>query len=408
MDLTVETECPQCGAPIELLETDHLLRCEYCGVRIFICSPQQTRYILPFKTPVDKLIYAPYLRFRGSVFFCQGEAVSHQLVDITQQASRLKGLPQTLGLRPQAMKLKHLPPTLKGALLHCALDLSAAFLQAESHCPGETSGEIFHRAFIGETVSRIYLPLSIRDGVVFDAITQAPLARLPADGDVLGPALDTQPPWKPSFIATLCPGCGSSLTGERDSVVLFCKNCHTAWEVVQGKFVQVACAAVRSQQEPPISLPFWRMNARTTGLEIRSFADFIRATNQPRVPQAAWGDLAMSYWCPAFKIRPNVFLSLSTLLTLSQHQFNTQNAVPPQNGFPVTLPSSEAIESLKVILASTATNKKKLMPLLKKIEFSVQETSLVYIPCSISSHEFVLEQTRISINKKALDFGRQL
>ena len=37
-----------------------------------------------------------------------------------------------------------------------------------------------------------------------------------------------------TFLATLCPKCGWTLNGQRDSVVLTCSNCETAWEASEG------------------------------------------------------------------------------------------------------------------------------------------------------------------------------
>ena len=31
------------------------------------------------------------------------------------------------------------------------------------------------------------------------------------------------------FIAAICPGCGWNLDGQRDSLVLTCTNCQSAW-----------------------------------------------------------------------------------------------------------------------------------------------------------------------------------
>jgi DNA-directed RNA polymerase subunit RPC12/RpoP len=68
MGFTVEQDCPQCGAPIELDETDHLMRCPYCQVKNFLFTPKYFRYLLPHKVNQKEIIYAPYLRFKGNVY----------------------------------------------------------------------------------------------------------------------------------------------------------------------------------------------------------------------------------------------------------------------------------------------------------------------------------------------------
>jgi len=75
---------------------------------------------------------------------------------------------------------------------------------------------------------------------------------------------------------------------------------------------------------------------------------------------------------------------------------------------PVTLQRKEAVQSLKSILAGAALNKSKLLPHLPNISFLVQETELVYLPFFDKGHDFVQEQTGISIAKSVLRFGRKL
>ena len=106
MGFTVEQDCPQCGGPIELDETDHLLRCPYCHVKNYLFTPKYFRYLLPLKAPHKEIIYAPYLRFKGNVFYCTGSTVGHRVVDITHVGLPLGGIPASLGLRPQTMKMK--------------------------------------------------------------------------------------------------------------------------------------------------------------------------------------------------------------------------------------------------------------------------------------------------------------
>ena len=110
MGFTVEQDCPQCGAPIELDETDRLLRCPYCNVKTFLFTPNYFRLSLPHKAPGKEIFYAPYLRFKGNVYYCKGMMVGHRVVDITHVGVPLKGIPASLGLRPQTLKMKFVGP----------------------------------------------------------------------------------------------------------------------------------------------------------------------------------------------------------------------------------------------------------------------------------------------------------
>jgi len=197
------------------------------------------------------------------------------------------------------------------------------------------------------------------------------------------------PRWKLHFIATLCPQCGWNLEGERDSVVLTCSNCQTAWAASKGRFTQVNFRLVPGQEKDAVYLPFWRTSAVADGIEISSFADFIRFTNQPRVVGKEWEGEPMSFWSPAFKIRPKVFLHLSRQFTITQKLFQGEKEIQNKKLYPVTLPHTEATQAMKMILASSTFNKKDL-------------------PFTDTGHEMFQQQMRISINKNTLDFGRRL
>jgi DNA-directed RNA polymerase subunit RPC12/RpoP len=408
MTLTVEQECPQCGAPIALEETDRLLRCPYCNVKNFLFAPNYIRLVLPHKAQDRDIIYAPYLRFKGNMYLCQGQTISHRVVDVTHLAAPVKGLPVSLGVRPQAMKMKFVSPHMAGSFLRSSLRLADILAKVEKHTWGSGLGQLFHRAYIGETLSLIYLPLFVQEGMVFDGITKRTIVKLSHGQDMFESATDDNQRWRLTFMGTLCPQCGWNLDGERDSVILTCRNCNTAWEASEGKFVRVDLAVVPGREENTLYLPFWKMTAGAKGVEINSFADFIRVTNQPRVVQRDWENQDMSFWSPAFKIRPKTFLRLLGQLTISQKDFETKEGIPKQGLYPVTMPRSEAAQSTKLTLAASAMNKRKTLPMLPQISFAIKDSTLVYLPFTDTGHDMVQQHMRISINKKTLEFGRYL
>ncbi|MEE9566488.1 MAG: hypothetical protein V3W17_03220, partial [Desulfobacteria bacterium] len=194
----------------------------------------------------------------------------------------------------------------------------------------------------------------------------------------------------------------------RDSVVLTCNNCNTAWEASEGRFVRVGFGVVPGQGEKTMYLPFWKIAARADGIGINSFADFIRLTNQPRVVQKDWENQDMSYWCPAFKIRPKIFLRLLSQLTISQKDFKTKETIPKKDLYPVTMPQSEAAQSIKLTLANSALTKRNTFPLLPQVNFAIKDSTLVYLPFTDKGHDMVQQDMRVSINKRALEYGRYL
>jgi hypothetical protein len=74
----------------------------------------------------------------------------------------------------------------------------------------------------------------------------------------------------------------------------------------------------------------------------------------------------------------------------------------------VTLPRSEAIQAMKVILANSTLTKNNVFPYLPRVKFDIKDSALVYLPFNESGHEMIQEQMQISINKNTLEFGRQL
>jgi hypothetical protein len=306
------------------------------------------------------------------------------------------------------MKLRFVTPDTEGSFLSFSLKAADILAKAGNLSAASTTGEIFHRAYIGETLSLIYLPLYAEENRLIDAVLNRPIARIPGGTEVFNPVVMENPRWKIIFMAMLCPQCGWNLEGERDSVVLLCNSCDTAWEAREGKFIRIGYRVVKGKAEDSVYLPFWKISATAKGVEINSIADFMRVTNQPRVPRDEWEKHMMSFWSPAFKIRPRVFLNLSRQFTISQKQFETEASIPKKNLYPVTLPRTEAIQSMTITLASSALNKKKVFPHLSRIRFSIKETTLVYLPFIDKGHEMIQDHMGISINKSALAFGRKL
>ena len=116
----------------------------------------------------------------------------------------------------------------------------------------------------------------------------------------------------------------------------------------------------------------------------------------------------MSYWCPAFKIRPKLFLNLSRQFTISQRSFQEEETIPEKNIHPVTLPLSEAFQALKIILASSSINKKDVFPYLPGINFKIKHSKLVFLPFTETGHDMIQQDMRISVNKRSLEFGSKL
>jgi hypothetical protein len=408
MGFTVEQECPQCGAPIDLEETDHLIICPYCNIKNYLFAQDYFRFVLPPKAPNRDILYAPYMRFKGEAFLCEDTTIDHSIVDLTYQGSSCKQLPISLGVRPQAMKMRFVTPDSQGFFLTCSLKPLDVLANVGKRTTLLAQGELFHRAYIGEAFSLIFLPLFVQGDSVFDAVINRPIAQLPDNEVFPPPGGNDKPTWRITFMATICPKCGGDLEGERDSVVLNCGNCDTAWEAAEGRLIQVERQVVPGKEKDLRYLAFWKITVRDKGLGINTYADFIKITKQPLVMQRVWKDRELSFWIPAFKIRPKVFLRLASQMTILQKDFEMEESIPRKNLYPVTLPRGEAAQSLKITLASSAMDKRELFPLLPQCDFAISQSSLIYLPFRAVGLDIIHEATGISINKNTLEYGRYL
>jgi ribosomal protein S27AE len=408
MSFTVEQECPQCGAAIDLEETDHLIICPYCHIKNYLFAQDYFRFLLPHRAPEHDIIYTPYMRFKGEVYLCEAETIDHRIVDLTYQGTTLRQLPISLGLRPQAMKMRFVTPDVSGSFLRCSLNPPDVLADVGKRTSLLAPGMIFHRTYIGEAFSLIFLPLFVQGDQVFDAVINRPIAALPEGEAIALLKGDEKPAWQITFMATICPRCGGDLDGERDSVVLTCINCDTAWEASEDRFIQVDCGVMPAKEKEVEYLPFWRITVRDQGLGINTYADFIRITKQPTVMRRSWEDTELSFWIPAFKIQPKVFIRLASQMTILQQDLATEDHIPHKNLYPVTLPKDEAVQSLKVTLASAAMAKKEFFPQLPHVNFAVTKYNLSYLPFRAMGVDLIQEHAGISINKNALKFGRSL
>ncbi|HUL31275.1 MAG TPA: hypothetical protein VLZ03_12555, partial [Thermodesulfobacteriota bacterium] len=114
----IELQCPQCGAPISLVETDRLLTCSYCHVRLYLWTPNQFCYCLPaLKASSENLIFVPYWRFKGVAYSVIPFDVQHRILDATLLAYSHRKLPTTLGIKPQTLKMRFASREIHGTFI---------------------------------------------------------------------------------------------------------------------------------------------------------------------------------------------------------------------------------------------------------------------------------------------------
>jgi hypothetical protein len=389
-------------------ETDRLLSCNFCNVQSFLTNTGPLHFVLPRSLPDPYTIYAPYLRFKGTIYSCLHNRIEHRLADISTKGVKLSFLPASLGLRPQAMKMRFAIPEFPGSFLKISIHTDEILKRAAKnlHIRDE---KILHQAFIGDALNIIYLPLSIRDEEILDGVIEKTLTQIPEDSTPFAETEIVRNTWKPVFLSALCPQCGWNLEGEPDSVVLLCANCNTAWEAGGKNFSQVKLDVTPTSAKDALFIPFWNFEVDTVGIDIQSYADFLRITNQPIVIKSEWEKLPLNFVTPAFKLRPNDFLRLGTQMTISRrHTLKTTASVPGNEMYPVTLLHNDARQSLKVILADSTVSKSNIFPHLPDIQFTVKDYFLHYLPFEKTTHELMQRNLGVAINQRVLNYGRNL
>jgi hypothetical protein len=389
-------------------ETDRLFACEFCKVKSYLMTEDVLRYMLSGNPPKSKnLTFFPYWRFKGMRFACDGNDVQHKFLDISRQAVASPLFPVSLGLRSQTLKLKFIPPETAGRFLQPTQSFAQAVQNFENRMDKTMVPSILQPAYIGETISLIYAPFYIENRV-YDAVLNQPLAapltenfdidRLPAES----------PTWHIHFISTLCPGCGWDLEGKKDSLVLLCQNCVSAWYPVGKRLKKIKFGKHPISESAAIYLPFWRIKPEISGVSLNNYVDLINLANIPKVIRPGWEKIGFQFWTPAFKVRPKIFLQLSKYMTLSQLYPELDEELPEQRHHPVTLPIAEAIESLKINVAGFVKPKNRLVEILHQIGITIKSFALVYIPFVENHHDFIQPDLQFAINKNTLALSENL
>jgi len=354
-----------------------------------------------------ELIYFPYWRLKGMLFSVSPQGLEHRFIDVSLQGSESSVLPISLGLRSQALKLKFVSSDARGRFLAPRLPLSQVKKTLDTRFSLHLPKPILHQAQIGESLSLIYSPFYIQNGV-YDGILNQLVSDSVPDGFDAGQVPGGRPGWNVRFIPTLCPNCGWDLQGERDSQVLACSNCASMWRGTAEGMRRVKFAILPSKSESAVYLPFWRIKAEVSGIALRSYADLVRAANLPRVIQPGWEEIEFRFWAPAFKVRPQTFLRLADHLTRFQPGGHLEADLPKGKIHPVNLPFTEAVESLKTIVAGFLRPRKALLEKLLEIRIGAMGRLLVFIPFVETLHELVQPEYRLAVNRNQLRLSGNL
>lgn len=378
------------------------MSCPYCRTKLYLEPGDHFRYCILSRVPDDETVYLPYWRFKGSCFSFRGFEANHRFLDVNLSALPAGDIPDSLGLRPQAMHMKFVSPDVRGRFLAPRLSLQEIFKRIiENNVPGSS----FHR-FIGDVTSLVYSPFYWKRNIVYDAVTDKP-TNIKFSMDLLlkenGEARD----WRVRYISTLCPHCGWDLEGEKDAAVMICRNCHTAWRG-GGTQLEGVAFSVMEHPDADVYLPFWRVQAQMEGVALDTYADLIRFANLPRAVTPVLEQKPFHFWMPAFKVNPLLYLRTARQMTIFQPEATATTDFTGRPYHPVNLAEMEAVEGVAVVAAEIATDKRRFLPVLKEAEAVRKDSLLVYHPFIMKPRELVHAQTGMALDRNALSFGAGL
>lgn len=198
------------------------------------------------------------------------------------------------------------------------------------------------------------------------------------------------------------------MEGERDSLVLICRNCSSAWACPGQAFERVVFSAMippPATEELALYLPFWRMKPRFEGLDLASWADLIRIANLPKAITPDFSAAPLYFWSPAFKVNPVLHTRWSRQMTVFRPIGDETDRLPGTPFYPVTLPLGDAVEGIVINLAQLIADKRKLYPKLAALRITLEESRLEYHPFVQAQNELLHATLRVSLDPTALLHG---
>ncbi|MCP4023236.1 MAG: hypothetical protein GY729_15440 [Desulfobacteraceae bacterium] len=395
----IQMQCPQCGAPVILDETQVIVQCEFCRTRNIIHThPFPCYYMEPRQEQFNKLpvVYAPFWRFKGLEFSLGLKSPGYRIIDHSLLAVDTKGLPVSLGLRSQTQTLKFIKNGIPGSFLAPSISRNQMLKMI--------SGSNGLKVHIGEILSLIFFPFYQDKEVLYDGLSGQILNVHPDD---LVP--DKKPMANPlEFTPSLCPNCGWDLLGETDSMVLYCLNCTSFWLIRNKKINKLEAKYFDSQAAADIFLPFWQMQVEFKTLKLYSYAQFMQIANLPKVPQASHESQIFYFFIPAFKITPKLFLRVGRQITAAQINTNEILKMPKTKFHPADLPLEEGFQAVFPFTKEIYANKLEITDILPLEKIKLKSYNIAYVPFRSLGNEYIQDELNISVQKNSLRFGRDL
>ncbi len=415
----IEHTCPQCSAPVLLEDTDRIFNCPFCRVKLFISTDSYFRYFIPPRIPPsEEMILVPYWRLRGMLFTIKLKQTDSRYVDATLQGYNSKIYPLSLGVRPQAVKLKYLLPEMSHHFYLPVTPFKSIVPNIEKRVFHLDSARfskntpaielipdlVFSHIFIGESSALIYLPVGFLDGKMTDLVAETALE----SGEAAEGMNFTQyQHWRLTFTPLLCPECGWDIQADRKTLLLACRNCNSLWTGEGNKLLKHDYYILPGKTGD-VYLPFWMVTAEIGGTELTSYADLVRFANLPRVVKPGWEERPLFFWIPGFKIQPKVFLNTIRKSTISQPQTERGDRLPEGEILPLTISSNDLKDSIRLFLMDTAIPRKRFLPHAEDVKVRITSKEIVLVPFREDHGEYLQREMHITLGKNLLRFGENL
>jgi len=416
----VEFECPQCGAPAGMEETSRLFVCDHCAVKSYLDPKEVFYFVLPGRAPEDKaVIYFPYWRLKGVLFICEPAlTVYSDPIDRTYQAAPSDLFPRNLAYKTQVMKMRFAGRDLKGNIFKPTIPLNDIVARMKSEYEinyqqhNATEAAFYHAEFVG-LLEIIYAPFYMQESTLYDGISNKRVD-LGRDDPIhidekFAAAL---PPEKGldqdvKFIPTLCPNCGWDMDCAKDSILLACNKCNSFYQPGRGGAKKLSVGFSPPEKNTALFLPFWRLEADVSGIQLDTFGDLVKLANLIKVVSDEDKQRKYYFWIPAFKIASKLFLQIATRVTLGQPRGKYERSMPDVPIYPVNLPISEAIKCPKTVVANLIAIKEIHFSKLKRIEITAKRSALIYLPFEAYGSEFIHPQYKVRVSSQTLEHFRQ-
>ena len=395
----IDTQCPQCGAPAVLNETENIIQCNFCRTcNIIHTHPYPCFYMEPKQGKYSslKIAYVPYWRFKGLEFTLGSKTPGFRVIDISYLAVNKTSIPRSLGLRSQTQRLRFLHKGITGSFLPPAISRREILQQIAG-----TGDKKIH---IGEILSLIFMPFYQNGDIMYDGLTGNTVSMRSSDLA----ANKKSPAYNLKFTPSICPNCGWDLKGETDSIVLHCNNCASFWLISNKKLNKLKAMFFDTKSDIQMQMPFWRLQIEFSKLECSTHAHLIKIANIPKIIQQEDNQQILYFYIPAFKLNPKLFLRIGKQTTLARIEPTRTENIPKGSFHPVDLPLEEGVQAVYPILINLCTNKKDVWNILARENIKLKSYCLVYVGFHEAGSEYIQDTLGFSIQKNSLKFGRQL